>query len=253
MKLHLRNMISKGVRLDGRKFDEYRNVEVEYGISPSAEGSARVKLGDTEVIAGVKMSIERPFPDTEEEGILMVSAELLPLSSPEYESGPPSIKSIELARVVDRAIRESKALDVKKLCIKKAEEVWTVMIDVYPINDAGNLFDAASLAAIAALKNARIPPVKDGKVDYKKKGTKSLPLKKDLPIECTIIKVGDKLIVDPSNEEEKLMEARLTVGTIGKDLCAMQKGGVEGLTEDEINEMMAIAVKKTDELRKKLK
>lgn len=253
MKPHLKNIILKGYREDGRKFDELRELTIETGISTSAEGSAKVKLGETEVIAGVKMSIEKPFSDTEDEGILMVNAELLPLSSSKFELGPPSFDSIELSRVVDRAIRESKFIDVKKLCIKKGEEVWSVMIDIYPINAAGNLFDAASIAALAALKDTKIPPVKDGKVDYKKKGTVGLPMKKEIPLECTIFVVGDKLLVDPTDEEEEITEARLTVGTIGKELCALQKGGWKSLKEEQIKEIIELAMTKIEEIKKKLK
>src|SRR3989338_5346357 len=156
---HIRSLAEKGAREDGRDFLEYRKpIKIEYGVSSkSAEGSARVTIGDTEVVAGVKLEVGEPFPDTPDEGVLMVGAELLPLSNPEFESGPPSIDSIELARIIDRGIRESKCIDFSKLCIKKGEKVWMVFIDIYPINDSGNLFDAASLAALAALKDAKFP------------------------------------------------------------------------------------------------
>ena len=113
MKKHIIESLKKGVRHDRRKLDEFRKVEVEYGISKSAEGSARVKVGNTEVLAGVKLGIDKPYPDTPDEGCLMVGAELLPLSSPEFEAGPPGIESIEIARVVDRGIRESGTIDMK--------------------------------------------------------------------------------------------------------------------------------------------
>ena len=141
---HVKKLLMTEKRFGGRKLDEFRKIEVEYGVSAkSAEGSARVKIGDTEVIAGIKMEVGVPYPDQPEKGTLMAGVELLPLSSPEFESGPPSIKSIELARVVvDRGIRESDALDLKKLCIKKGEKMWMVIIDNYSINDDGNLADA---------------------------------------------------------------------------------------------------------------
>ena len=63
MKTHVKNLLEKNVRIDGRKLDELRKISVEYGITPSAEGSARVKIGDTEVVAGVKMGIEKPIRD----------------------------------------------------------------------------------------------------------------------------------------------------------------------------------------------
>ena len=54
LKLHIINCLNENIRFDGRKNDEHRKITVEYGISKSAEGSARVKIGNTEVIVGVK-------------------------------------------------------------------------------------------------------------------------------------------------------------------------------------------------------
>ena len=252
MKSHLKNLIERDLRQDRRKLDEYRKIKIEYGVSSSAEGSAKVTIGDTVVMAGVKMSTGEPFPDTPDNGVMMVNTELLPLSSPEFESGPPRIESIELSRVVDRGIRESLVIDTKKLCLKKGESVWMVFIDIYPINDAGNLFDASAIAAIAALRDTKIPVLKDNKVDYKKKGTKSLPLS-GLPLECTVHMIGNKMLIDPTYEEEEISEARLTVATIDKNLCAMQKGGSRELEEEEIEKMIDLSVKKIEELRKLFK
>tara|TARA_Y100000310_G_C20694797_1_gene824852 strand:- start:2482 stop:3258 length:777 start_codon:yes stop_codon:yes gene_type:complete len=253
LRTHIIETLEKGARLDGRKADEYRNVEVTYGVTKNAEGSAKVVIGDTEVIVGVKLAIETPYPDTPDNGNLMVNAELLPLSSPNFDPGPPSIQAIEIARVVDRGIRESKAIDTKKLCIKKAEKVWSVMIDIISINDDGNLFDAASLATIAALKDTKFPKVsKDHEIDYKTKTKDSLPLSKE-PIEVTVWKVGDHLIVDPTPDEEKGSDGRLTTASLSdKELCAMQKGGDFPLTSDEIGKMVDLATKKAQDLRSKL-
>ena len=153
----IRKYLQEGKRFDDRKLDEFREIEIELGVSKNAEGSAKVKIGKTEVLVGVKMNVGEPYPDSPDKGNLMVSAELLPLSSPRFENGPPKFPTIELGRVIDRGIRESKFIDFEKLCIAKGEKVWTVMIDIYSINDDGNLFDAAGIGAIAALKDAKIP------------------------------------------------------------------------------------------------
>src|SRR3989338_11464449 len=101
VKNHIYSLLEKGERLDGRKFDEFRNASVEYGISPkSAEGSARVRIGNTEVVAGIKFEVIKPYPDQPDKGTIMAGVELLPLSSPEFESGPPNIRAVELARAV---------------------------------------------------------------------------------------------------------------------------------------------------------
>tara|TARA_Y100000310_G_C20692129_1_gene823017 strand:+ start:524 stop:1300 length:777 start_codon:yes stop_codon:yes gene_type:complete len=255
-KQYMKSLLDKGTRLDGRNFDEYRQLaEIEYGVSPkSAEGSARVKIGDTEVIAGVKIDTGTPYPDRPDEGTIMVNVELLPLSSPHFESGPPSIDSIELARVTDRGIRESDAIDFKKLCITAGEKIWMVFIDIYPVNADGNLFDAAALAAIAAVKDAKFPELdKDGNVDFKNRSDKGLPLSKT-PVSCTVWKLGDKFLVDPTVDEEKLADARLTtVFTEKGDICAMQKGKSEALLSGDLKIMVDLSEKKTLELRKLLK
>ncbi len=256
IKQHVEELLKKSKRLDGRGLEDFRNVTVEYGVSSkSAEGSAKVTIGETEVIVGIKMEIGTPYPDQPEKGTLMAGVELLPLSSPRFESGPPSIKSIELARtVIDRGIRESDALDLKKLCIKKGEKMWMVVIDAYSINDNGNLADALGLAALAALKDAKFPEYdeKNDKIDYEKK-TKKLVLK-ELPVPVTVLKIGDKLIVDPVSDEEESIDARLTVATTedGK-VCAIQKGGDVALKSEDIEKMVDISIKKGKELRKLIK
>ena len=253
---HIAALLEKNMREDGRKPLEYRKpIKVEYDISPkSAEGSVRVTMGETIVVAGVKMEVGEPFPDTQDEGNIMVNVELTPLSNPEYELGPPQAEAIELARVVDRALREGHALDTKKLCIKEGEKVWTVIIDLYPINDAGNLFDAFSLAALAALKNANFPTFdkKTEKIDYKKKTKTPLPLE-NLPLEVTVVKINNTFMLDPTIEEGKVLDARLTVGLLENGtICAIQKGGPKALTTDDISKMIDIAAEHVAKLRKLL-
>ena len=250
-KSHLMRFLSKGIRYDGRKLDEFREIVVETNISKNAEGSARIKLGNTEILAGVKMSLEKPYPDTPEEGNLMVGAELSPLSSARFESGPPGSESIELARVVDRGIRESKAIDNKALCVTPGEKVWTVMVDIVSINADGNLLDAASLGAIAAIKEARFPGFDGLKLDYKNRTNKPLPIRK-VPIAVTIYKIGKYLLVDPSAEEEELVEARLTVTSADGKLAALQKGGNYPLTLEEVDQMLELGIAKAKELSKYL-
>jgi len=244
-------LISLGKRLDERELTDYREIQVEIGVIEKAEGSARVRLGKTEVIVGVKIGIGEPFSDVPDEGILTVNAELVPLASPTFEPGPPDEKSIELARIVDRGLRESKAINLKKLCIQPGKKVFIVFIDVYVLNYDGNLIDASALAALAALLNTKVfnYEIKEGEVQIKP-GYKSLPIR-NYPIAVTFGKINDKLIVDPWLEEEHVMEARLTL-TIEKDenICAIQKGGVGYFTIQQILEAAQIARKKAAELRK---
>ena len=254
LRSHIIKLFNSNTRLDGRTFTEYRKLfKVEQGVTKTAEGSARVRLGKTDVIAGVKLEIMEPYPDAPDSGSIMVGAELLPLSNPEFELGPPGQAAVELARVVDRGIRESNALDFKKLCIKEGEKAWMIVMDICTINDAGNLFDASALACIAALKNTKFPKFDGERIDYKEKTDKSIELK-DIPISVTVIKIGDKYIVDPDSDEEKVIDARLTVVSLSDGtLCALQKGGDYPLTAEDISKMVELGVEKGKELRKLVK
>ncbi len=245
---YIHDMISRGLRIDGRKLDEHRKIVIEKNVIEHAEGSARVRLGDTEVIVGVKMDVGEPFPDTPNEGVLIVNAELSPLASPEFELGPPGENAIELARVVDRGIRESKCIDMEKLCIKEGEKVWMVFIDIQPLNHDGNLIDASGIAAITALLNTKIPKYDGERVNYEEKKDK-LPVR-EKPIPVTLAQINGKLIVDPTREEEDVMNSRITIITKGNgNICAMQKGGRGGFSMEKIEEAIDIAIKKGKEIR----
>lgn len=255
-KTTIQELAAQGKRLDLRGLQEYRQpLVIKTNISWTAEGSAWVQLGETVVLAGVKMAIEKPYNDSADQGGIMVNAELLPLSSSKYESGPPGIEAIELARVIDRGIRESKALDLKKLCIVPGEKAWFVTIDIITVNDAGNLFDVAGIAAFVALRTARFPVVdeKTGVIDYKKKTDRPLPLLKE-PLPVTVHKVNGQLLIDPTTDEESASDARLTVASDAQGkLSAMQKGGTTPLTIEEISTMMDLALEKAAQLREEVR
>ena len=246
-------LIDTGKRLDGRGLTDYREFTIEEGLIERAEGSARIRLGKTEVLVGVKVGTGAPFPDTPNEGVLTVNAELVPLASPTFEPGPPDENSIELARIVDRGIRESKMVDSTKLCIEAGKKVFVVFVDVYVLNHDGNLIDASALAAVSALVNTKMPnyEVEDGEVKIKT-GYSPLPLKSH-PITVTVAKINGKLVVDPWIEEEQVMEARISMA-INDDgnICAIQKGCAGFFTPQQISEATKIIQEKAAELRKKL-
>ncbi len=250
----IREYLNEGKRFDGRGLDEFREITIETGISKKAEGSSRVRLGKTEVIVGVKMDVAEPYPDSKNKGNLMVTAEFLPLSSPRFEPGPPSFDSIELARVIDRGIRESKFIELEKLCIKEGEKVWTVFIDIYSINDDGNLMDAAGIGAIAALKTAKIPEYDEdtGKAKFGEWTTKNIPLSKEMPISLTVHKAGNNLLIDPTKEEEDISETRVTIASSNGMIHSMQKGNSKELTVEEFDKVLDIIEKAEREIFKKL-
>jgi exosome complex component RRP42 len=245
-------LLANGKRVDERELTEYRKIELDSGVIERAEGSARVRLGKTDVMVGVKIATGTPFSDMPDKGVLTVNAELVPFAAAAFEPGPPGEDAVELARVVDRGIRESKAIDLEKLCVESGKLVFVVFVDVYVLNYDGNLIDASTMAALAALVNTKMfkYTVEDGEI-VKKPGYIPLPIV-NYPISVTFAKIGDKIVLDAGLDEEEVMDARLTM-TMDKDgkICAIQKGGGSGyFTKEDISEAAKIAQKKTVELRK---
>ena len=244
---HLTELAKQNMRLSGRGQWESRTLDLEVNTLVRAEGSARVRLGDTIVFAGIKFSLREPWPDRPTHGALSTSAEVRPIAGPNYSPGPPSPFSIELGRVVDRGIRESGCLDMESLCILPGEKVWNVNIDCHVLSDRGNLFDACGLAAIAALRTAILPGERFDVGDDQ-------PLKlRKTPIICTYQRVGGRFVYDADHEEELGGDERLSI-TLGDDnhVHSMQKGLKGALTHAEFEELFEHAKKRSHELREML-
>ena len=251
----IENLLNKGERIDGRALDEYRPIEIDANVVPAkAEGSALVRLGDTSVVAGVKVLTGEPYPDAPDEGVTMVTAEMSPIASPLFELGPPKEDAIELARVVDRGVRESEMVDAKSLCIQEGKKVYMVFADVYPLEYDGNLIDASSIAVNAALMSTRYPEIKieDGKEVETGKILK-LPIN-NIAIEHTVSKIGGNLIIDPVLREEFVQDCRLTMAVDEKEnFTALQKGGGYGpMSLELVDQAMGIALDSAKTIRELL-
>ncbi len=250
-KEYINELVAQEKREDDRAFDEHRNIKIIPNYIKKAEGSAYVELGDTKVIVGVKYDAGKPFADIPNQGVMTTSAEFAPMASPEFESGPPGENAIELARVVDRGIRESEAIDTKKLCIIPGEKVYIVFVDIQILDNCGNLIDACGIAAITALLTARMPV-------YDKDGNPTeemvpLPLNK-IPITCTMVKVNNKLLLDPALDEEKVLDSRITVSTDDDgNIVAMQKGTGGSFKLEEIMEAVKISKEQGKKIREIIK
>lgn len=246
-------VIAQGKREDGRGLSDFRAIKIRKGIIDKAEGSAEVFLGNTRVIAGVKVDKGEPFSDTPNQAVLTVNAEFTPIASPTFEPGPPDETSVELARVVDRGIRSSEAIDLEKYCITPGKTVYVIFVDLFILNHSGNLIDASALASVAALQNTKLPKYALESDKISLLDTREPLELRDLPITVSIGKIGNNLIVDPTADEEEIMDTRLTIAT-NKDghICAMQKSGSTGLDLEEIKKAINMAREKATEIRKLL-
>ncbi len=256
-KIQVLDMLRKGTRIDGRGFEEYRKITVELGTIPKAAGSALVRLGDTMVLVGVKTEIGEPYRDRPLEGVLQVHAEFVPLASPTFEPGPPDENAIETARVIDRCLREPKAVKLDELAIIPGRKVWIVFNDIYLLDHNGNIVDASMLATMAALRTAKLPRVVsiEGDTIVIDKSTREKPLPVSLNVVIvSVAKINGYIIVDPNLDEESVVDAKLMVGVDEKGrIVGMQKTGQRSFTRSEVDYAIDLALKKAAELHSFLK
>ncbi len=71
----------------------------------------------------VSAVLEAPYSDRPNEGSVRINVELSPMASPAFAAGRPSEDAIELGRLIERGLRESKAIDQEALCVLAGRKV----------------------------------------------------------------------------------------------------------------------------------
>lgn len=250
------------IRVDGRRPHDYRKVSFQYTLDDS---SCTVLLGHTRVLSVVTAELEAPYPDRPNEGSLRFNVEFSPMASPNFEPGRPTENANELARLIERGLRETKAVDLEALCVLAGRKVWSLRVDVHILDHNGNLADAASLSALAALLAFRRPEVTleaggggEGQqvVVHPPDVREPLPLSihhTPLCITFASFQAGELMVVDPNLEEEAAASGLMTVimNAFG-ELCAVQKTSGIGLPAAEVMRLIRLAEQKAKQLSEML-
>ena len=106
------------------------------------------------------------------------------------------------------------------------------------------MFDACSYASTAAILSCKIPKweIKDA-VPVLVEGEESEPPITTIPTSVTMARIGEHIIVDPNAEEWACMDARITITTNSDgNICALQKGGSQGFSVEQLVKCSEIAV-----------
>ncbi|KAK9273030.1 hypothetical protein L1049_017837 [Liquidambar formosana] len=211
----------------------------------------------------VTAQLVQPYRDRPNEGTLSFYIEFSPMADPTFEAGRPGESAVELGRIVDRGLRESRAVDTESLCVLAGKLVWSIRIDLHILDNGGNLVDASNIAALAALLTFRRPECTLGGEDgqevivHPPEVREPLPLiLHHLPIAVTFAFFGDDniVVIDPTHNEEAVMGGRLTatLNTNG-DVCAIQKAGGVGVMQSVIMQCLRIASVKAADITSKIK
>eukprot|EP00268_Persea_americana_P025893 TRINITY_DN2522_c1_g1_i6.p1 TRINITY_DN2522_c1_g1~~TRINITY_DN2522_c1_g1_i6.p1 ORF type:complete len:457 (+),score=103.83 TRINITY_DN2522_c1_g1_i6:297-1667(+) len=248
------------LRVDGRRPFDYRRLTIKFG---SEDGSSEVQLGQTHVMAFVTSQLVQPYRDRPNEGALSIFIEFSPMADPSFEAGRPGEFAVELGRIIDRGLRESRAVDTESLCVLAGKLAWAIRVDLHILDNGGNLVDAANVAALAALLTFRRPECTVGGEDGQEVIVHPPEVKEPHPLIIHHLPVavtfaffgsGDILVIDPTHYEEAVMRGRMTA-TINSsgDVCAVQKSGGEGVMQSVIMQCMRVASLKAADITSKIK
>ena len=245
-------VLKKGERIDGRRFEDFRKINVMLNPIPKAEGSAIVHVGNTTVMTGVKLEIGTPYSDRPNEGVLQVHAEFVPLASPTFEPGPPDEDAIEVARVIDRSLREPKVIKLEDLVLIPGKRVWIVFNDLYLLDHDGNIIDTGMLSTILALNQTKMPEVKieseENIIINRENKINPLPINLNV-VTVTIGVYEEYLIVDPSLDEELVIDSRITFAIDeNRRIVGLQRMGMKGIKPALFEEALDLALRKASEL-----
>ncbi|CAH8304694.1 unnamed protein product [Eruca vesicaria subsp. sativa] len=236
------------LRVDGRGLYDYRKLTIKFG---KEYGSSEVQLGHTHVMGFVTAQLVQPYKDRPNEGSLSIFTEFSPMADPSFEPGRPGESAVELGRIIDRGLRESRAVDTESLCVLAGKKVWSVRIDLHILDNGGNLVDAANIAALAALMTFRRPDCSVGGENGQEVIIHSLEEREPLPLIIHHLPIaftfgffnkGNIVVMDPTYIEEEVMCGRMTVTVNANgDICAIQKPGEEGVNQSIILHCLRLA------------
>ena len=155
---------SPALRADGRSPLEFRPLSLAPAAGALEGGFAvEAELGATRALGCCSAELGEPSPGRPAEGSLEVRVELSPMASGAFEPGRgrPAQAEAEarLTRLLERSLRERRAVELESLCESPGRCAWALRLDVRVLDHGGALADAAAAAALAALLAFRLPQV----------------------------------------------------------------------------------------------
>lgn len=179
-------MTEDGIRCDGRRLDELRNISIKVGVLKNADGSAYIEFGKNKILAGVfgPRDVHPKHMANPDSGILRCRYHMSPFSVTERKNPAPSRREIEISKVIKEALQPSVIL----------KDYPRTVIDVFieVLQADGGSRCAALDAASVALADAGIPM-------------------RDLVSACAAGKVADRIVLDVNNEEDQEGQADMPV------------------------------------------
>lgn len=234
-------------RNDGRRRNEYRSMEIETKLMPQTHGSARLHIGNTDVLVGIKVELDTPHADKPNEGKLEFFVDCTANATPAFEGKGGDDLATEISNTLVIAYQTRNAFDLRTLCILPHKKCWKIYVDILILQCGGNLFDAVGIAVKAALYSTEIPKITAATLDG---GEPDIQLSDDAydcikldtsnyPVIVTLCKIGDNYLVDPTSEEEVCSASSVVISVLpnGK-ISSVVKLGYGSIQLGTFNKML---------------
>lgn len=172
----------KGLRIDGRKFNELRSTKMEVGVLDNADGSAYLEQGKNKILAAVygPREVHPKHLARPDRSLLQCRYHMAPFSVEERKSPAPSRREVELSKVIREALEPSLFLEYYP---RTSIDLFIEVLQAH-----GGTRCASIIVASLALADAGIPM-------------------KDLTVACAAGKVEGQLVLDLNDIEDKKGEA----------------------------------------------
>ncbi|CAB4274516.1 unnamed protein product [Prunus armeniaca] len=243
--------IAQDLRSDGRKRLTTRPIYVETGVISQANGSARVRMGATDVIASVKAELGRPNALQPDKGKVVVNVDCSPTAAPMFEGRGGEELSAELSVALQCCLLGGKSgsgagIDLSSLVVVEGKICWDLYIDGLVVSSDGNLLDALGIPKVnvaAGASGDEQPEVDVSDEEFLQFDTSRVP------VIVTLTKVGRHYIVDATSEEESQMSSAVSISINRQGhICGLTKRGGAGLDPSIILDMISVAKTVSEQL-----
>ncbi|EIE24265.1 exoribonuclease PH component of the exosome [Coccomyxa subellipsoidea C-169] len=219
------------------------------------DSGATLDMGQTKVMTVITPTLTAPYEDRPNEGAVRFNVEYSPMASPSFQAGRPGEAAIEVTRLLERAFRDSRAIDQEALCVLAGHRVWSLSIDVHVLDNGGNLADACMLCTLAALMAFRRPDTEvaaGGAESGRARVTVLSPSAREpvplslhhlpLGISFAFFEDGELLVVDPDSTEEAAAAGLMTVVVnTHSDVCTVRKTSGIGISMTQVHRVVRLA------------
>lgn len=213
-----------------------------------------MSLTKIRVLVQVSAEVTKPLEDRKFDGIFNIVTELSPIASPAFEVGRQTEQEVILSRILEKAVRRSRAIDTESLCIISGAKCWTIRADVHVLDADGGLIDATCIALLAALRHFRRPDVSVNGEDvtvYTMAERVPVPLSiMHNPI-CSTFSFFDNgriVLLDANRSEEQVSEAEMVLTANDFELCQVAKLGGRAVDPLTLLKCTNIALAKAKEV-----